>query len=45
MSNILVALVQSGWNEGWREDALSPKTVLDNKKNLEEKPPVTNVDL
>ena len=36
MLEILIAIVHSGWDEGMMEqDVLSPKSVLENKKNLE----------
>ena len=36
MQEILIATVNSGWDEGMMEqDVLSPKSVSENKKNLE----------
>ena len=40
----MAASIDSGWHEKRMDDALSPKTVLDNKET-EAKSSVTNVDL
>ena len=44
-SEILTASVHFSWDEEGMEDVPSPKTVLDNKKYLEEKFCITNADM